>query len=149
VRLPLSSDVKRALVTAVLVSCVALPLAAETWQARDVASAERYRAEERARAERYRAALEEKANARPAGGAAERVGEAVAEKAQGLGESLAAWLGEQLATQIDELLAGLGGSPTESEWNDADAPRGLREWLAREQQRADELLRRDEVERER
>lgn len=148
-RLPLFADVMRALAPFVLALCVALPLAAETWQARDVAAAERYREEERARAERYRTALEEKANARPAAGAAERVGEVVAEKAEGLRESLAGWLGEQLAAQIEALVGGLGDAPAENEWNDSDAPRGLREWLAREQRRAHELLERSEVEPER
>jgi hypothetical protein len=47
----------RVLLLGAVTCLVALPLAAETWQAGDVAAAERYRVEERARAERYRAAL--------------------------------------------------------------------------------------------
>ncbi len=148
-RLPLSSDVMRALVPGALVLLLALPLAAESWQAGDVAAAERYRVEERARAERYRAALEERADARPAGGAVERVGEVVAERAQGFGESLAEWLGDQLAAQLDDLFGGLETTPEPSELQRPDAPRGLREWLAREQQRARELLERGDVEPDR
>jgi hypothetical protein len=132
----------------VLGAClVALPLAAETWQAGDVAAAERYRIEERARAERYRAALQ--AQGRPAGGPVERMGEVVAEQAQGLGESLAAWLRGQLAAQLDELFGSGEPAPTERELRSPEGPRVLREWLARERERARTMLDQGEGEPER
>jgi hypothetical protein len=137
----------RVLLLGAVTCLVALPLAAETWQAGDVAAAERYRVEERARAERYRAALEEQA--RPAGGAVDRMGEVVAEQAQGLGESLAAWISGQLAAQLDELFGSSEPAATQSELQSAEGPRVLREWLAREQERARRMLDRGEGEPDR
>jgi hypothetical protein len=140
-------DVMRALILGAGICLVALPLAAETWQAGDVAAAERYRVEERARAERYRAALEQ--GARPAGGPVERMGEVVAEQAQGLGESLAAWFTGQLAAQLEELFGSPEPAPTQRDLHRSEGPRDLREWLERERERARQMLDRGEGEPDR
>jgi len=144
VRLPLSADVMR-VVLPILWILLALPSAAETWQARDVAAAERYRALERERAERYRAEVEEKAGVRPERG---RVGEIVVGKAEDLGEGLASWLGDWVAAELDALLGRDEDAPRRDLGPD-DEPHGLREWIARERARARAQLDRDADARER
>jgi hypothetical protein len=140
-------DVMRALMLGAVTCLIAGPLAAETWQAGDVAAAERYRVNERARAARYRAALEEQAL--PPAGPVERMGDVVAEQAQGLGESLAAWISAQLAAQLDDLFGSSEPAPTQRELQSPEGPRVLREWLGRERERARRMLDHDEVEPDR